>query len=125
MNVNFSCNTGGTGLYSKRVVPVRIEELLLDSQNEYYGELQVIFNVNDWDVRTPEDNFFYEFIYTDKTFLNDLKENLMKLGFSSDAVNDIGYSEYGMQGINYVSFDVGNKFVTEYSAKNFNEEDFS
>jgi hypothetical protein len=38
------------------------------------------------------------------------------LGFSESALQDIDYSEAGMQGSNYVSMDVGGDFVRECEA---------
>jgi hypothetical protein len=38
---------------------------------------------------------------------------MRSLGFTRNAVNDINYSEQGMQGYNFVSMDVGPEFLRE------------
>jgi hypothetical protein len=38
---------------------------------------------------------------------------LLECGFSKEAVLEVQYSEHGMQGKDYVSLDVGEKFIFE------------
>jgi hypothetical protein len=38
------------------------------------------------------------------------------MGFSTDAILHVSYSEQGMQGGNYVSMDVGSDFIQECEA---------
>jgi hypothetical protein len=50
-------------------------------------------------------------IYTDKLFKAELRAYLQTLGFTAEEANDVEYSEQGMQSDNYVSCDVGAKFI--------------
>jgi hypothetical protein len=50
-------------------------------------------------------------IYTDSLFLASLKRILAEQGFDA---SDVTYSEQGMQGTDYVSLDVGPKFLTSW-----------
>jgi hypothetical protein len=45
-------------------------------------------------------------------FLKQLRKYLVGLGFNSE---DVGYSEQGMQGDDYVSLDAGPKFIESFS----------
>ena len=51
------------------------------------------------------------FIYTDPLFLHTLKMYMYDMGIDT---TDITYSEQGMQGDDYVSFDVGSKFINSF-----------
>lgn len=86
-------HTNGKGLYTKKVAAIRIEsiEFLFSNIKEGWGELRVYFNTDDWDVQKDD------VIYTDPMFQYELQEHLPYL--------DFGYSEHGMQGKDYVSFD--------------------
>ena len=53
-------------------------------------------------------------IYTDKTFMNELRAELNFLGLIGD---DVTYSEQGMQGNDYVSCDVGTEFIEQWIKK--------
>ena len=53
-------------------------------------------------------------IYTDRTFLSALSEYLDGLGLPG---SNVGYSEAGMQGSDYVDFDVGTKFYVAWMTK--------
>lgn len=111
MNIDFTCNTDGKGLWSTTVSSVLCTELKLDvNQDNDYGELMVAFDLETWN---PEDDGL---IYTDDTFIAQLKAELMKLGFSQEAVDALRYSEQGMQGDSYVSFDADEAFVREFEA---------
>jgi len=70
-----------------------------------FGELRVYFDTETWDTRD------HGLIYTDDQFERELKSFLEALGFD---VTDVGYSEQGMQGDNYVSLDVGDKFIASW-----------
>lgn len=102
--------TSGTGFWSnvsKLVDLTQAEVLLLD---DTFGELRVYFDAETWDVSK------HGLIYTDQQFLDELRDRLMfESGndFSTGAINDIHYSEQGMQGDNYVSFDIGADFIAE------------
>lgn len=112
MNVNFILSTAGDGLWSgvsKKVRCVRIDadSMVMDGNREF-GELRVYFDTKTWNVRKDG------LIYTDKTFIAELKAALNDLGFEPEEVDDIYYSEQGMQGEDYVSFDVCEVFLPGY-----------
>lgn len=121
--VNFHCSTNGGGLWSTHVACVHITALVIgyvashdDNGDDLaedaaptFGELQVSFDTKTWN---PNE---HGLIYTDRQFEIELREELMELGFSKLAVDDVGYSEQGMQGNDYVSLDVGAVFLSEAS----------
>lgn len=107
--------TIGDGYWSDRQASVRIISIdvpYLDNTETEFAELVVVFNTQDWD------NQQHGLIYTDSRFLSDLREYLMNNGFSQNAVNDIDYSEQGMQGDDYVSLDAGELFLREWRLLN-------
>ena len=117
MNVNFTCTTAGDGLWSN--VPGRVVTctgLSCDAMrykedhdaSEEWGELRVYFDTKTWNVR--EDGL----IYTDDGFEADLRRRLAELGFNEAACGSVNYSEQGMQGRDYVSLDIGHKFLSEF-----------
>jgi hypothetical protein len=101
-------NTNGKGYWSRAVKAVRITDLRLGyvSDEKDFGELCVYFNTEDWDVNVDG------LIYTDKQFLKELNAFLVAQGLCAAE-----YSEQGMQGDNYVSLDVGAKFLQAWEAK--------
>jgi hypothetical protein len=101
-------NTNGKGYWSRAVKAVRITDLRLGyvSDEKDFGELCVYFNTQDWDVDVDG------LIYTDKQFLKELNAFLAAQGLCAAE-----YSEQGMQGDNYVSLDVGAKFLQAWEAK--------
>ena len=109
--------TSGRGFWSTRKASVRITELRLGfvSKNEQFGELRVHFNTDDWRVDQ------HGLIYTDPMFMRELRTYLTSIGLVG---KDVSYSEQGMQGDNYVSCDIGEKFIKSYRAK-FPEGDVS
>jgi hypothetical protein len=104
-------NTDGKGFWTTVAAPVRATELVLAYVNdeETHGELLVKFDTASWDVDSNGD------IYTDPLFLEELKAELTLKGFDA---SELGYSEYGMQGANCVSLDVGPKFIASWLASN-------
>jgi hypothetical protein len=100
-------NTKGDGFWSNQARSVRVRGLSVPYFDRDYGELRVYFDLNTW--RTDR----HGLIYTDSRFLKELKGHLNKLGFDA---SDIGYSEQGMQGDNYVSLDAGAKFIKSWKA---------
>jgi len=102
-----SLQTAGDGYWSTVAKAVEITSLQLAYTNDEldFGELRVYFNTRTWD--TYKDGL----IYTDTLFLEDLCLMLDNLGFDA---TDVGYSEQGMQGDNYVSLDVGECFINTY-----------
>jgi hypothetical protein len=100
-------HTAGDGYWSNVQKAVKITHLQLAYTNDElnFGELRVRFNVATWDVNKDG------LIYTDSLFLEDLQLTLDELGFDA---SDVGYSEQGMQGDNYVSLDVGERFINTF-----------
>lgn len=94
--------TNGTGYWSNAQKTVTILDIFVDAQDEDFGEMIVKFDVNTWNTATDG------LIYTDKLFLKELRKFLNSHGLPGE---DVEYSEQGMQGQNYVSLDVGAKFI--------------
>ncbi len=118
METNVTLNTDGKGLWSSKSKPVAVTYLSLsistiedDENRKLFGELCVTFDLASWD--TDKDGL----IYTDKLFLEELHTFLKSQGFSDQAIDEVSYSEQGMQGDDYVSLDADNKFCEEWLAK--------
>lgn len=98
--------TAGDGLWSGKSKLVKITSVVVDGFNpndevnckEYYKEMRVYFDTDTWDIE--EDGL----IYTDDKFEQELHLALLK-EFGTDGACNIYYSEQGMQGEDYVSFD--------------------
>lgn len=103
-------NTGGGGYWSNTEKAVEITDMQLGyiSDELDFGELRVYFNTKTWDVE--QDGL----IYTDRKFERELREFLTEHGLVG---KDVSYSEQGMQGDDYVSCDVGKKFLKSWVAK--------
>ena len=110
-------NTAGNGLWSNVERAVRIKDMQLgpfiDDDFEpggcpEYGELCVQFDTKTWDTRKDG------LIYTDRLFLKELQQFLNQHGLPG---KDVCYSEQGMQGDDYVSLDVGKKFMKAWGKK--------
>ena len=104
--------TAGNGLWSDRETGVKVKYLSLrgetDHRGKLYGELRVYFDPKSWNINTDG------LIYTDRLFLTQLKTALRRRGLPDAGVD---YSEQGMQGVDYVSLDVGDAFVRSYVRK--------
>jgi len=115
MRVNKILNTNGTSLWArkeKRKVRVTtIKCRILKDKKHSWGELKVYFDQETW--KTNGDGL----IYTDKLFETELQAYLTTRDFSEKAVEEVNYSEQGMQSENYVSLDVGSAFVKEWMKK--------
>ena len=100
-------HTNGRGYWSNTATAVDIESLRLQYCNyeRDFGELCVHFASYSWD--TAVDGL----IYTDKLFMTELRAYLQTIGFTEAEVNDVNYSEQGMQTDEYVSCDVGAVFI--------------
>lgn len=100
-------HTDGTGHWSDAAKSVKVTDISVPYIDDVrdFGELRVHFDTESWDV--DEDGL----IYTDEQFLNELLAALKDEGFD---VSDIGYSEQGMQGDDYVSLDVGPNFLKSW-----------
>jgi len=100
-------NTAGDGLWSDTAKAVDIHTLgltVFEDEGDKWGELRVYFDTDTWDI--DEDGL----IYTDDAFLSELQNVLLRAGFNTD----VDYSEQGMQGDDYVSLDVGAKFIDSF-----------
>jgi hypothetical protein len=113
LKLNNFLSTSGTGLWSNEATRVFVNRVSLAYLNDIksFGELRVHFDESTWD--TGIDGL----IYTDPLFLQQLKEVLVSKGYSTEACEDIQYSEQGMQGANFVSFDVTSKFISAWLSK--------
>lgn len=105
-------HTDGSSLWSDEARKVQITGLRVvvdidEEDEEMFGELLIFFDTQDWNTRE------HGLIYTDKQFLQDVQNELAERGFSEEAVQDIDYSEQGMQDAHYVSCDVGAAFINE------------
>ncbi len=103
-------HTGGGGYWSNTEKAVEITDMTLGyiSDELDFGELRVHFNTKTWDVE--QDGL----IYTDRKFERELRAFLNAHGLPGA---DVSYSEQGMQGDDYVSLDIGKKFLKAWSAK--------
>lgn len=109
--------TDGSGYWTKRVSNVDVTKFEViqtvasggdgKTAPDTWGELRIYFDPAKWQTRR------YGLIYTDNLFKKMLRDFLVKQGFSAEAAQDVGYSEQGMQGKDYVSCDVGEKFLNE------------
>ena len=118
MQARFAILTGGNGLWSqaKRLIPVTRLELsyVSDEDEGDFGELRVYFDVRNWNVDK------LGLIYTDRAFMTSLQQRLDKMGLAGA---DVGYSEQGMQGTDYVSCDVGAEFIASWQAVSQAQQD--
>jgi hypothetical protein len=107
--VNWQTHTGGNGLWSKEQKAVTILEVSLRNVNDEgdFGELCARFDTKTWNCDADG------LIYTDSVWLDEFRALMRSLGFTRAAVNDISFSEQGMQGYNFVSMDVGEDFMRE------------
>ena len=113
--VEQTLSTGGNGYWSEVAKEVVLTgmELAYEAELEEgdteckHGELRVYFSTKSWDVNVDG------LIYTDCHFMSELADYLTRAGY---IVDDVGYSEQGMQGDNYVSLDVGANFIRSWKA---------
>lgn len=108
---NVVLHTDGSGYWSteKRAVAIKDFDVPYISDDKTFGELRVYFGIATWDVNE------HGLIYTDKLFKIELKNFFAQIGYDS---SDISYSEQGMQGDDYVSFDVGENFIRSWLEMN-------
>ena len=105
IDVNAVFNTAGDGLWSNAVKDVFVTSIAMyisteqDDNSFCDGDLAVNYTEATWD------NAVDGLIYTDSAFLAQVKAFLINAGFDADAVNDISYSEQGMQDDERVSCD--------------------
>lgn len=118
MEIDITLNTDGKGLWSQKAKPVVVTYLSLsistiedDDNRKLFGELCVYFDPASWN---PDVDGL---IYTDNLFHQELRDFLVSQGFTAEAVDEVYYSEQGMQGDDYVSLDADQKFCEEWLAK--------
>jgi len=105
IEVNKMFNTCGDGYWSDKQKDVFVTSIGMyistetDDGDFYDGDLAVNYTEATWD------NNVDGLIYTDSLFLQQVKQFLIDNGFNADAVNDINYSEQGMQDDERVSCD--------------------
>lgn len=104
IDIDQTFTTSGDGHWSELCKPVRCTRIYLNYVDDDIdvGEIHVCFDTATWN--TEHDSL----IYTDKNFRAELIKFLTDIGLDA---TDVGYSEYGMQGDDYVSLDVGPKFL--------------
>jgi len=110
IDVNTVLHTCGDGYWSREARAVTIIGLDMgyEADDGKFGELCVYFDTASWDVDE------LGLIYTDSQFETELCKWLASIGFDA---SDIGYGWQGMQGIDYVSRDVGEEFIASWHAK--------
>ena len=105
IDVNKTFTTAGDGYWSNVVKNVFVTSISMyisteqDDNSFYDGDLAVCYTEATWD------NAVDGLIYTDSAFKAQVKEFLIAQGFNAEAVNDISYSEQGMQDDERVSCD--------------------
>lgn len=106
--INWQVNVAGDGLWSTHSALVRMVRVELNVlEPGEWGELRAYFDTATWDVSSQG------LIYTDRQWIAEFRAMMKSMGFSPIAVDDINYSEQGMQGNDYVSMDVSEKFLRE------------
>lgn len=113
-------NVAGDGLWSNtpmqnlevNILPedvFRFDEVDEMGNPKLVGNLNVYFNPKIWDTQS------FGLIYTDTLFEKSIRKILKDAGFKF--WNDFSYSEQGMQGADFVNFDVGKKLASELDKK--------
>ena len=103
-------HTNGDGLWSDVRRAVDVNNITISGLNAEgdFGELCVHFNTNTWDVDADG------LIYTDERFISELRELLVRAGFTAEEAACVDYSEQGMQGDDYVSCDISDAGCAAY-----------
>jgi restriction endonuclease Mrr len=103
--VNKTFTTCGDGYWSNVVKDVFVTSIgmYISTVNDegYFGDGDLAVNYTE----ATWDNNVDGLIYTDSLFLQQVKQFLIDNGFNAEAVNDISYSEQGMQDDERVSCD--------------------
>ncbi len=111
MIVNIQTRTDGTSLWAHGLmenVTIRRLEIGYLADDKNFGELRAYFDPKQWDC------FELGLIYTDEGWMECLKKELAKIGFSKISIDGLSYSEQGMQGDDYVSMDFDGPFYSEW-----------
>ncbi len=123
MESNVIFQTSGKGWWSNSKKSVKITNMKIGYISDDferggtpdYGELRVYFDASTWD--TSEDGL----IYTDEKFMTELRAFLK----SHNLAGTVSYTEQGMQGDDYVSCSVDEKFLQSWGKKfNMNWDEF-
>jgi hypothetical protein len=109
MQINTTIATNGRGLWSNSSTSVYCTDASIAYCNEEsdWAELRVYFDTSTWDIDS------LGLVYTDPGFLKNIKRLFTAAGIN---VEDLGYSEQGMQGDDYVSLDAGPLFIAAWRA---------
>lgn len=110
---NLILHTNGKGHWSEWVRNVAITEMKVYSN---WNELRVFFDVTTWNIDK------HGLIYSDPRFIRELLNyfnEILDFDFKI-TIKHVSYSEQGMQGNNFVSFDVSEKFKNAWIAKKYN-----
>ena len=101
---NLTYATDGKGWWSTRKCDVKIKAIQVVELDGYCHSvsLKVYFDTRQW---KPE---LHGLIYSDNNFVDELRRSLKAAGYKYTA--DIDYSEQGMQGADFVHFDVTLRF---------------
>jgi hypothetical protein len=105
------CKTDGRGYWSDTVRDVALTGMRLAyiSEDGEFGELRVYFDTKFWDVEQMG------LIYTDQLFEQEFKQLLAsRFGFTEVELKALYYSEQGMQGNTYVSWDCETAFIDKF-----------
>jgi hypothetical protein len=110
IEVSAVLQTKGDGYWSEVAKCVAVTGIYVPyiAEDADFGELRVYFDTATWNVN--EDGL----IYTDTRFKRELRDMLVQMDLEG---RDVEYSEQGMQGDDFVSLDVGAKFIKSYKAK--------
>lgn len=104
-------NTCGNGYWSRERRPVKVKHIGIGYIDEdgKFGELRAYFNRTSWNIDK------YGLIYTDDQWIEEFRKYITaELGLPG---KDVTYSEQGMQGDDYVSMDIGKKFIDAWTKK--------
>lgn len=115
------CKTAGNGLWSDEERSVKVLKATIRGFMPEYpscGDLRVKFSIKTWNTDK------HGLIYTDTLWLREFKQLLESRGFSKKAVNEVDYSEQGMQGNDYVSLDIDKRFLKEWRERGLTVGEF-
>lgn len=120
----YTLHTNGDGLWSNvtkavdvthiecHVMSFEEDDVDIPANSDMWGELRVHYDVLTWNYQNDG------LIYTDRGFIDELRGYLELNGLDD---KDVGYSEQGMQGFDYVSLDVGKEFIDSWVTKQWME----
>lgn len=101
-----TARTDGSGFWSSVKKTVLITDLFLTCHHgDEMPEVFLTFDTDTWNTATDG------LIYSDKGFMNTLRIALIAAGYPEDAVDELEYSEQGMQGKDFVHCMAGWKFA--------------